>query len=336
MWPILFVGLSFYGCDSQNVQCKNEQSLPVDWYIIYKYPEQHWRKGLAYVYIDDETIRNNNNNNYPHLIVVNNINSFTGTLANTLQPYFNNVNNRDPNAGFLLYNDQPPNGGGGTNYGHSKGVIMWDQQTGVWLSHSTPSFPEGNTANSFWPNSGTRYAQTFLCVTVNYNQLQNIGHQLQFIHPKVFQQSILPPELANFNQYPRNPPFWSDQLLTSRGGMQFHSYAKYGRMKADLYCAVVADQLGTDLFVKTWRIGAGQPNQNAAHQVDDVINVRLDDVHTFFHTVDHSKWCITQNANIHVTCIGDMNREASQFRRSGGVICTDNIFVFNIFNAFRA
>ena len=58
---------------------------------------------------------------------------------------------------------------------------MLDQQTGVWLSHSTPRFPTYRRKD-FWPESGHANAQTFLCVTYTYATFKEIGRLMPFVN----------------------------------------------------------------------------------------------------------------------------------------------------------
>ena len=53
--------------------------------------------------------------------------------------------------------------------------------TGVWLLHSTPQFPYKKDKDCFWPKSGTRNAQIFICVTFNYDQFRHIGNPSSYL-----------------------------------------------------------------------------------------------------------------------------------------------------------
>ena len=55
-------------------------------------------------------------------------------------------------------------------------------------------------------------------------------------------------------------------------------------------------------------------------------------------TSDHSKWAITgeKDKNAHWTCVGDINRMKSQFKRGGGVVCLKNDKVWKAFKSIIA
>ncbi|XP_028457180.1 deoxyribonuclease-2-beta-like [Perca flavescens] len=138
------------------------------------------------------------------------------------------------NFGFISYSDQPPPDGkpAGPTFGHSKGVVMMDKTTGVWLLHSVPKFPKRDQ-NKFYPDTGAAKAQTFICVTFNYNQFKQIGEHLLDINAFTFDDRIpddFHEELkklrrtGNNNRTPRNNEV-RIQELRSAGGTLFCSIA---------------------------------------------------------------------------------------------------------------
>ncbi|TDH02496.1 hypothetical protein EPR50_G00173600, partial [Perca flavescens] len=169
MWRILLmVSLLCWSADGR-VTCRDNNNGEVDWYIIYKAPA-----GLEYLYIDSAGRKMETSKDHNKLI-----DHPDGVLANTLRPIFTNPTT--DNLGFITYSDQPPpiGTGPGSKFGHSKGLVMMEKdETGVWLLHSTPQFPFTRDQNNFYPSSGATKAQTFICVTFNYDQFQHIGEHL--------------------------------------------------------------------------------------------------------------------------------------------------------------
>ncbi|KHJ89008.1 hypothetical protein OESDEN_11184 [Oesophagostomum dentatum] len=39
---------------------------------------------------------------------------------------------------------------------------------------------------------------------------------------------------------------------------------------------------------------------------------------------DHSKWGVSLDGNVPAVCIGDVNRQESQFKRGGGAVCIED------------
>uniref|UniRef100_A0A8C3AJ29 Deoxyribonuclease-2-alpha n=1 Tax=Cyclopterus lumpus TaxID=8103 RepID=A0A8C3AJ29_CYCLU len=332
LMELLFsVAILFQGCES-DVKCRDDNGKEVDWYIVYKYPSGE--DGLSYLYMDENT------NGWK--VSKEAINSKSGTLANTLKPLFDFYDRKTEGFGFMLYNDQPPKlpkrqlSAAPASFGHSKGVIMLDKRTGVWLSHSTPKFPEYRNKD-FWPNSGNINAQTFMCVTYSYKTFKDIALQLGYIHgysydydiPKTFHQELQ--SVAYRKGYPKRKPWYSVKTLTSMGGQTFSSYAKYGRFNDDLYSGLIVKSLRHNLYAKSWgKMKYPLPSTCTPYCVNNVKEIKLPKRKFFKSTQDHSKWCVTPDGNW--TCIADMNRERSQKKRGGGAICIENFAVARAFN----
>ncbi|KAM9358363.1 deoxyribonuclease-2-alpha-like [Symphorus nematophorus] len=326
---IIGVGILFQGCDS-DVKCRNDNGKEVDWYILYKLPKESG-KGLTYLYMDENT------NGWT--LSKKKINSASGTLGNTLKPLLDFYIKKTEGFGYMLYNEQPLKTAS-SSFGHSKGVVMLDRQTGVWLSHSTPRFPTYRSKD-FWPNSGTYFAQTFMCVTYPYSQFKEIGLQLKYIHVYTYDYEIpttFHNELrcvAQRSCYPNSKPWFSVKTLTSVGGKMFSSIAKYKRFADDLYSGLIVNHLKQNLYVRFWgKVNSPRLPSNCSnsipHHVYNVKTVRLNG-ESLSDMFDHSKWCVTTGGD--VTCIADLNRQVSQMKRGGGAICTNDVKVGRAFYA---
>lgn len=289
-------------------------------YILYKFPKGD-DEGLSYLYMDEGT--------RGWELSKKTINSKSGTLANTLKPLLDFYDRKIEGFGYMLYNDQPPDPYvAPASFGHSKGVVMLDRQTGVWLSHSTPKFPTYHSKD-IWPKSGSKNAQTFMCVTFSYDKFKEIGLQLKYTHvysydsdiPKTFHNELRC--VAQRSCYPKIEPWFRVTMLTSMKGRGFYSFAKYTRFRDDLYSGLIGNYLKQNLYVKSWgKMHDPLPsNCSIPYYVYNVKEVRLEGK-PISDTVDHSKWCVTLVGGW--TCIADLNREFSQMKRGGGAICTSD------------
>lgn len=332
---------------NNNLQCKDESNVAVDWYVLYKLPKVQTssnpliREGYAYVYITNATVESG------WRLSAKSIDSNDSIPGITLAPLYNRSSEDD--ALWNLYNDSPPNASYVWNHGHTKGVVMVNSDQGFWLIHSVPSFPpvpragvqtrplnlENVTIEGAYsyPDSGTFYGQSFLCVSLGGDQFNIVGEQLMYNEIGVYAKNI--PDILG-NRYPalknatnqkriKQPPYNHKALITTLGSLELTSFAKSGKWGKDLYGDFVAPQLQSDLDVQSWLNGRGKlPTTCHRRKIYNVRTLKIDAANVDFPSSrDHSKWAITvqtKSAN-HWTCIGDINRADTQYSRGGGAVC---------------
>ncbi|KAA8594405.1 hypothetical protein FQN60_005239 [Etheostoma spectabile] len=288
--------------------------------------------GLEYLYIDsDGKIETSKDHNKL-------IDNPVGVLGNTLKPLFTTSMPKD--FGFITYSDQPPGCNAPAKFGHSKGLVMMDKtRTGVWLLHSVPQFPFRRD-NNFYPSTGEAKAQTFICVTFNYDEFQKIGDHLLHIAAFPFDHHVpadFHKELIDVTERTITPGE-KVQDLRSAAGASFRSIAKHNinedvkdkdpkRFEGDLYLAI-AEEYNTDVKVQTW--GRQHKREDSYCGLKEVLNIPSVKADLGNGEVkwtasnDHSKWCVSANANNPLICIADVNRAISQYKRPGGALCFEN------------
>eukprot|EP00116_Pleurobrachia_bachei_P006009 sb/3466271/ len=252
-------------------------------------------------------------------------------LARTLYPLYKGRVN------YIMYNDQTPDGRKSDVRGHTKGVLMWDDKDMVWLIHSIPAFPPRGKDSYWYPQSGTRYAQTALCLTMKTKKFLNTAiTQLYFAWPFIYDSSVVPKYnkgiladvLAGNHQVVA--PFTSiHELKTAKS--HFVSYAKTGDWGRDIYKELLAPQLGTSLIANTWQNGVGALASNCTgnYSVWNALSFKILD-NEWKSSQDHSKWAISCNGNPKksekkfMVCIGGVNRMVKQMERGGMMFCVAN------------
>ncbi|XP_028998130.2 deoxyribonuclease-2-alpha-like [Betta splendens] len=315
MWRLL-LAVALLCPDSEGLlSCKNEAGAAVDWYILYKRPNSY-----DFYYIDPSMNNGFESGSKP-------INHQSGVLANTLDPIFAPT----PTCGYAGYNDQPPVGYARTGCGHSKGIVMVDDDNVVWLLHSTPRFPFSKHSNNFFPTTGMAKAQTFICVTFPNGELKKIEQHLRLISANIFEyanEDKFSVDIVNFYNVwiPEDELNQKTQLyqdLKSDGNQLFKGFFKKissGAADGDLYVAI-ANAVNSNVFAQTWGCQRGRCGSYCPLTGPKVFN---SESITFSSTVewkcgsDHSKWCVSENDWV---CVGDSNRSETQFKRPGGALC---------------
>ncbi|KAI1718838.1 deoxyribonuclease II domain-containing protein [Ditylenchus destructor] len=293
--------------DVKAYSCKSINGNDVDWFYGYKLPtlENDRRKGAsegtAFLYAD----------------------SRSSAWALSDEDF------------YALYNDEHPNNKTDSSRGHMKGVLLFNDFNGIWIIHSVPKFPSTSSRAYKYPDSGKRNGQSFLCITFPTTHLDEIGKQLVFGQPSVYEKQLpasferLYPNLAAAvsgksvsRKLQRGIGFSSIAPLTSVGGRRFISFSKHKKYGKDLYSDLVAPELKSSLYVETWLNGGGDlPSEcDTSYKVYNLRSARPS-TYNFKNSNDHSKWAVSTNADNPWICIGDINRQKSQEGRGGGTMC---------------
>ncbi|XP_062830182.1 deoxyribonuclease-2-alpha isoform X2 [Anolis carolinensis] len=339
MLHILVLSLTFlHNLVDGSISCYDDSGKPVDWFIVYKLPQPHHRSpagGMQYMYQDENTQGWVQGRSL--------MNNTKGAVGRTLQQLYTVAIRRQEETAYVLYNDAPPKTHSSTLKGHTKGAILLDQNQGFWLLHSTPHFPPSLAEKEYaWPHSALLYGQTFLCVTYSYDQFKEIGKQLLFTEPHVYDCRVegtfaqdLPALLnASEGRHVQKEPWNSSAPLTSLGGKEFVSFAKFRFFGDDLYSGWLAQALASDLYVEFWHRSTGilPSNCSGNFRVYNVEEVAFQEPATSFPSMsDHSKWCVGTESDPGWACVGDMNRNCAEEYRGGGIICCRDPAVWKAF-----
>uniref|UniRef100_A0A8C8VQ11 Deoxyribonuclease-2-alpha n=1 Tax=Pelusios castaneus TaxID=367368 RepID=A0A8C8VQ11_9SAUR len=318
------------------ISCYDDEGKPVDWFLAYKLPRpphSPMAAGMRYMYQDAHS-----GGWVPGRALMN---STEGAVGRTLLQLYKGANRRAEDTAYVLYNDEPPKNvsSSSTNRGHTKGVILLDRAQGFWLLHSTPHYPPPTMQTYTWPRSGLHNGQSFLCVTFPFAQFKEIGTQLRFTDPEVydarvqgsFAQDLPDLRLASKMKHVQDPPWNRSVTLTSLGGRPFLSLGKFRLFHDDLYSGWLAQALTSNLYVQFWPNSRGilPSNCSGPYWVYNIQELGFPAPGPGFSaTVDHSKWCVSTTRTPGWSCVGDMNRNREEEQRGGGALCLQDTAVW--------
>jgi len=239
--------------------------------------------------------------------------------------------NDDDNL-VMMYNDEPPNSPTDGTRGHTKGVVVANDISGFWLVHSVPKYPPALDEGHYdYPETGTHYGQSFLCISFLGDQMNKVGKQLKYNEPHFYSTNVpnflkqLYPQLMDALEMKTitTAPYYNLEIMYSRFGSKFLSFAKTQKFNKELYEDLVAPHYAAgDYYVETWRKGPGNIDSDCQKpsKVYNIQEVSFKSVNISFKTMnDHSKWMV--NAEHNLICVGDLNRQEHQKVRGGGTVC---------------
>lgn len=179
---------------------------------------------------------------------------------------------------------------------------------------------------------------------------KNLALLLALIDDPTGKLSKIPPGRVNpmpLQFLRKTPSGGARQLVTRMNKIAFQAIGKNGdfefrdspagtktAQRADLFADLVAPTLKVPLFVETWmRPFEKSIDIGKATEARNVKSVQLSPTIQWGETKDHSKWCLSQKATQPWACVGDMNKNKSQYDRGGAMICIRDA---GIWKAFRA
>eukprot|EP01137_Pigoraptor_chileana_P025645 Opistho-2@95417 len=322
--------------------CVGDDGKAVDWWIAVKFPKVSGAddvsaaKGVGYMYMDTA----NTNFRIPNK----GLDDVTSAPGRTVQQVLDNPSR----YAYAFYNDQLKESTS-SYYAHAKGIVAYASTGGFWLVHSMPLFTDGpaKTKKYTVPSNGVIYGQSFICVSLNIANINIVGTQLQYYNPQVYDSradatlAAAAPNMAAFLGGTRlsKTAGSSAAKITTRGGVTFASFAKNAKWGKDLYSGLVGPNLKTDLIIQSWMrpVEASYLKPSVAYEAINAITYREPTTgYTWTETRDHSKWAISLSPSKGIVCIGDINKQKSQFSRGGGTLCVTSCAVYNQFRALIA
>jgi deoxyribonuclease II len=320
--------------------CRDEKGSAVDWFTLYKLPKQSENKfssrikdGSGYAYITDK--------DQTWSLSTQPITSSTSMPGVTLSSFYQTTFAKNNNQGYILYNDQF-DGKSLASRAHAKGIIVFDDKSIVWIVHSIPNYPPKQSTGKYGiDDSQLKFGQSLICLSLDISALEQIGRQLLLAFPQIY-DSYMPDSLkslsTSFNLVysgKRNSarPYSNVETLKTLGKNEFVALHKSTYFANDLYSDLIAKHVKSNLLVESWSNGVGTIESDCVTSFSvnniDQINFKSYKANFSVHS-DHSKWSISlPNTNATMStekyvCIGDINRQSSQFKRGGGAVCFKN------------
>jgi len=340
---ILFISLIYsVSLASSKLTCIGDNGEPVDMFVLYKLPRIKTsgiplvRTGYAYAYLDS------NNQNFR--LSKHSISDSLSSAGRTLNQVYNNK--RKNEQAHVFYNDENPNGATYLTCGHTKGALAFNLDSGFWMINSVPKYPPPANESYQYPHSGSLYGQMFICVTFNSTSFHDIGRQLRYDDPHIHDANLPDDMAVQFQDMQlllrghmmRKPPYNRTAHLRSLGGRQFTHFGKGRHFNDDLYHGLVAPTLLSNLLTETWQHDRKRVIGPSCKQftVEDVTYINVSMIKfgvDFKNAKDHAKFAIGKSASSPYVCIGDINRETSQYRRGGGTLCQKNPDLWKTFRS---
>ena len=320
----------FLSLTQSKVSCKNPYNSNVDWFAGVKVPTisdsiPNHASGLGFFYTDPNTRLSEASGD---------LGSTSGNpLYYSMQPMYQGKNST---YGYMLISDQPAHRTStpSDTYAHKKGVLIYDSESGIYIEHSVPRYPNNpGISNTYeYPSTGTKYGQSFLCVNLAKSDIENWAQGMLVERGYVYGYntpsfaSSFAPSLVKINNGEWNDNTMTKKFTVKAGSAEFTHFSKNRKWGGDIYHDLIAPTFKAPVYSETWARGTGTFTSNCtgSYNAYNVLNVDFQGV-SWGRMNDHSKWAVSGNH----FCIGGINRQQKQLERGGGSWCKNDATLAN-------
>ncbi|CAJ0565960.1 unnamed protein product, partial [Mesorhabditis spiculigera] len=303
--PLIF---GLFGWLEARISCKGLDGQNVDWFVAYKLPQGvNGSDGRSFIYADGKNSQWTQSKKL--------ISDENSAIAATISQIYR----QDESAFRFAYSDDGPATKSDGYRGHAKGVLNFDSSTGFWLLHSVPNYPPIGSYS--YPQTGVKFAQSFVCITAATDALNEIGDHLRYIQSNPFNIGL--PEkfaakypilrtIAQKKSLPTSTVKYTlNNQLTTVNGAKFFAFAKHKKFDKDLWHDLIVPTTRASFGVQSWLNGGSDDLGSTCTSEGNVYDI--DEINLlgtkFSSSKDHSKWAVSDDVRVPMVCIGDLNRQ---------------------------
>ncbi|CAN8030148.1 unnamed protein product [Ixodes persulcatus] len=262
-------------------------------------------------------------------------------LAFTLAKLF--AKKKSSNIAYVTYNDQPftgeeepakePHGHRDKEYAHSKGILMADLSSGMWLVHSTPQFPVNVHMGEFnMTRTARKNGQYFMCLTVPATEVDEIDNLISFRQMKARARYVQ--TKAKRERWQGNVSTINSSTSPKKVWYRIHKInGSYHAFKIPLLsrngtCPDTLEEQA-DIFGERFEYiyppSITHSLKYNAKMLDMLLNSSRENNHVIH--VCHGKFVL----RVSFICFSSLNVASTQFQRGGELLCRDNETVAGLF-----
>jgi len=325
-FELLIFFVLFFSIKNEKRVCRNQNGDEVDWFLIFLIPLKVTENKLSYYYIDNKKNELKFFEHSDDTFPPNTLTRYALSNETDFNYFFWNDDNKTKNMSEI-----DENASYSTNYAHSKGGIVYDNETGAILIHSLPRYPTRDTENNLYiemPNNTGVYAQTFFCISATKNTSEKVIELLNYIG--VSNNKCVGKDRVNYkpnqwverliqNDYDYDDyPLFLETYISSLNGKKINVISKSKKRNITPFDEDINLFYKDDFYVRTWAKPSLAEPICSTYKILNVINITIGD-YELNKNQEHSKWAVSVNLNI--ACISDLNHVESQAKRGGNIFC---------------